>query len=115
MTNWGGAERNAYVRRSAFDLAAAEYRAAIALRPGNAKAHANLAFALLRLGDARSAEHHGRAAVAADPDFALARFHLAAALERLGKLDEAKVSYQEALRLDPNFAEARRAIERLGG
>jgi tetratricopeptide (TPR) repeat protein len=77
-------------------------------------ASANLAAALLALGQTREARERAEEAVQEAPDSAEARFTLGSVLERLGERDEALGQYRQVLALDPRHSRAREALRRLG-
>jgi serine/threonine-protein kinase len=101
------------------DEAVRFFSAAVALRPGAARAHSNLSAALnqkARLlaatsrspGPARDAlaqaEAEARQAIRLAPDYAQAHNNLGLALRGQGRLAEAVEAYQAALRLAPRYA-----------
>jgi tetratricopeptide (TPR) repeat protein len=77
------------------------YRAALALRPGNAGVSLNLGLALQAKGDAGGAVAAFRRAIDLEPRYAAAHFNLGNALRDKGLLDEAILEYRRALDLDP--------------
>ena len=80
------------------------WRDAVAKRPGNARAHNNLANALSRAGDPAAALGHYDQAVRLQPTFVTARTNLGNALLAAGRLPEAIAQYDEARRLNPRVA-----------
>lgn len=72
-------------------------RQAIAVRPGVAAIHGNLAEALRASGDLAGSIEHGRKALELDPGFHPARGNLALALTEAGRLDEAVAELEHAL------------------
>lgn len=92
------------VRR--FSRAAAAYRQAISLSPGDPGLHNNLGVAMLELGRAKDAEAALRRALELQPDYAQALSNLGNALKRLGKIQQALEVYEVAVRLDPQFHDA---------
>lgn len=72
-------------------------RQAIAVRPGIAAFHANLAEALRASGELAGAIEHGRQALELEPGFHPARGNLALALTEAGRLEEAVVEFERAL------------------
>lgn len=84
---------------------AALIRRALAIDPAQATAHANLARALLDLGQYAPALASCNRAVGLSPDLAAAWFSRADALRRLERYAEAVTSYDKALALQPDDAE----------
>jgi len=82
-----------------------EYQRAIAADPRHAKAHDNLALALVELGRLDEAAAQFRTSLEIAPR---AEIHsdLGFTLARLGKADEARAEYRKALALDPSCASA---------
>jgi tetratricopeptide (TPR) repeat protein len=88
------------------DEAIGYYRAAVALRPGNASAHYNLGLALKDKGDVAGAIAEYQKASALDPKDAMAHNNLGLALKKKGDLAGAIAEYQKASALDPKNAGA---------
>lgn len=86
--------------------AAALLRAAVALQPGLAEAHANLALALESCGDDPAALAHHQRALALAPAQDTAWCNYGAFLERGKHYAQAEQAYREALRLAPASAAA---------
>jgi protein O-mannosyl-transferase len=87
--------------------AAAEFRAALRLRPQYPQAHNNLGMTAEARGDLDQAAAEYRAALALKPDFAEAHNNLGAALVHVpGHEAEAVAEFQAAVRLQPEFASA---------
>lgn len=86
--------------------AAALLRAAVALQPGMAEAHANLALALERGGDDDAARAHHLRALALAPARDEAWCNYGAFLERDKQYAQAEQACREALRLAPGSAAA---------
>lgn len=82
--------------------AAAAFRKALDLSPGNADAHFNLACVLARRGDEVGRAVHLLRSLEADPGQAQAYAHLGEALFRLGDPYGAREAWRRALRLDPS-------------
>jgi tetratricopeptide (TPR) repeat protein len=77
---------------------------AVALRPGAAAFHANLAEAYRSIGQLERAVGCCRTALLLHSDYPEARVNLGLALQGLGRHDEAVLAYQSALELRPNDA-----------
>lgn len=94
------------------------YRAALALDPGDAEAHRDLAVALQALGRDEEAIAAYRAALALRPDMAQAHNNLGALLQRRGDFQAAAGSHAAALAAQPDYPSARlnlgAALQRLG-
>ena len=75
--------------------------------PQSARAHENLAVALLRLGHPAEADHHFARAVALQPGYVTAHYDWGAALLDQGRVQEAIAELQTAVRLAPEHADAR--------
>ena len=86
--------------------AATALRAAVALEPGLAEAHANLALALDRVGEDDAALAHYRRALALAPEHDTAWCNFGAFLERRKQYAQAEQAYREALRIAPSSAPA---------
>jgi tetratricopeptide (TPR) repeat protein len=83
---------------------------AVALRPGAAAYHANLAEAYRALGQFGRAAGCCRTALRLRPDYPEALCNLGLALQGLGRLDEAAGQLRHALQLRPDFAAAHNAL-----
>jgi tetratricopeptide (TPR) repeat protein len=103
-----GYQRRAAEAHSKGDFARAEalLRRIIALDPGKADHHYNLANSLSRQGREEDAEASYREALALDPDHVSGRINLGIVLSRRGKLGEAKLLFESALALEPENAGA---------
>ena len=82
------------------------YRAAIALRPGYAEAHYNLAIALRAGNDLPGAIEASQAAIQARPNFPEAINNLGVLLLEDGRTDDAISVFQSAIQTDPTYADA---------
>jgi Flp pilus assembly protein TadD len=82
-----------------------EYRRALATNPGNAKAHNNLALALVELGQLDEAAKHFAASLESEPKAEIYS-DLGFTLAQLGRSAEALENYEKALELDANCASA---------
>jgi Flp pilus assembly protein TadD len=85
--------------------AIAEWKRALELDPGDARAHTNLGVALFRAGKPDEAIDHYQQALAANPDYAEAHNDLGIVLARTGRFEEALVHYRRALEIGPESAE----------
>ena len=88
------------------DTAIASYRAALAIRPGFAKAWNSLGIAYLRCGRLRDAGDSFRSAAASDPEFAEPRFNLGIVYENLKRPHDAAEQYEQAVALDAGYTKA---------
>ena len=103
------------------------YRSAVALWrdtvrkvPGSARAHNNLAYALLQVGQAGEALPHAQRSLQLYPDGIGATFNLACSLQMLGRLTEALPAFEQAVQREPDnvtfrfkYAEALASANRL--
>ena len=80
---------------------------------GYARAHNNLAAALLRQDRYDEAIYHFRETVRLDPYHASAHFNLAVLLEGRERFEEARSHYAAVLRLQPGDGEARARLQRV--
>ncbi len=91
------------LEKPAADAKAVEFaRAAVALRPGSARAHTNLGSALHRRGRLEESEAACREGIRLQPTFRDAHLNLGVTLRDLGRLDEAIAAAREAIRLEPS-------------
>ena len=86
--------------RKQFAAAAAEWRKALELQPGEASAHYNLGLSLFQSGRAVEAIEHYERALQLSPEYPEAHNNLGSALSSLGRLDEAILHFQKAVDLD---------------
>jgi protein O-GlcNAc transferase len=84
----------------------AAYRMAIALQPGIAEVHVNLASALKELGQLEEAIASYRSAIALRPNLAEAHYNLGVVLQQRGRRDEAMDAYRRARAFKPSLLEA---------
>jgi TPR repeat protein len=89
------------------DAAVDECRAAIALNPGDAKAHAQLGVLLMARQDWKSAAVSLQDAVRLDPELTQAHYNLGSVHYALGNVMAAMQSYREAIAMQPHFPDAR--------
>lgn len=85
--------------------AVAEYQRALTLNPKQAKAHNNLALAMVELDDFEGAARHFQASLDIEPAAEIYS-DLGFAKARLGRSEEALADYRKALALDPDCASA---------
>lgn len=95
-----------FARNADFASAVSIWTDTVAKRPGNARAHHNLALAELDRGRPAEAERHLRAALSLAPQSPESLYNLGLVLSRLGRTDEAVARYRESLVLDPAQAAA---------
>lgn len=88
------------------DAALEQYRAAVRLSPGLARAHLGIGVIAGSRGRDADAIEALTAAVGADPAFVEARFSLANALRRAGRVEEALPHYEAVRRADPTVSQA---------
>jgi tetratricopeptide (TPR) repeat protein/tRNA A-37 threonylcarbamoyl transferase component Bud32 len=93
-------------RRKRWDEAVGYYRAAIALRPRESAAYADLGSTLYYKGDLDGAIIECRKAIAINPKDSRAFNNLGVALHDQGDLKGAMAAYQKAITLDPKNVEA---------
>ena len=88
------------------DAAIAEWKRALQLDPGDARANYNLGRALLQKGGLDEARTHFQNAVEANPEFGEAQNNLGVVLAQQGKLDEAIIHLQNAVEVNPEHGDA---------
>lgn len=88
-----------------FDESVAEWKLALGISPGDAKAHNNLGRALAGKGDFDEAIVHWEKALEIDPRFLEAHNNLGVALVGKGRLNEAIGHLRLVLESNPNYAE----------
>ncbi len=96
-TAWNLAEKGQ------FDAAIAEWNKALAISPGDAKAHNNLGRALAGKGDYEQAIRHWQKALEISPDYWEAHNNLGVALLSQGKANEAIGHFRKILDANPAF------------
>ena len=89
-----------------WEAAVAGWRNVLEIEPENAKAHNNLAAALLQRGALDEAIAHFRKATQIKPGFDRAHFNLGIAFWQKGEVDEAIAHWRETVAINPDFAEA---------
>jgi tetratricopeptide (TPR) repeat protein len=97
----------AYHVKSKYDLAIADCKASIAIRPTYSYAYNNLGTAYLGTKDYASALAALDKAVELKPTFVFSRLNRARAFAALGRLEEAKRDYQYVLTIEPGNGEAK--------
>lgn len=95
-----------FARNADFASAISIWTDTVAKRPGNARAHHNLALAELARGRPAEAERHLQAALRLAPQSPESLYNLGVVLTRLGRMEEAVARYRESLALDPAQAAA---------
>jgi tetratricopeptide (TPR) repeat protein len=101
-----------YVHKENFELAAEEYRKAIALE-GDFSAWNNLGNSLLRLGKPQEAEKSYRESIRLNPGRADAFYNMGIALEEQGRRAEAIEAVRKALTLLPDSVDIKRYLDAL--
>jgi protein O-mannosyl-transferase len=99
-----------YLNAGKLDEAVANFRAAIEIRPDNAKAHASLATALMGKGNPNEAFLQWQKSLQLQPGNVNARDNLGVALAREGRIHEAMAQWQQSLRYEPNDGSAQNKI-----
>jgi tetratricopeptide (TPR) repeat protein len=94
------------MKRQQFEAAAAEWKKALELHPGEAAAHNNLGLCLLNSGRTREAIEQYERALQLSPEYPEAHDNLGSALGSLGRMDEALAHFRKAVELDPTRAGA---------
>jgi len=89
------------------DEAAAQFNAALAIRPSYAEALSNLGMLRAQEGDLAAASAHLSAALAVDGDFVEALGNLGTVRARQGRLDEAIALFERARALAPDSGDVR--------
>ena len=95
----------AYASKGQWDIAMAEYQAALRLKPYFVDAHNNVGTAFQAKGQLDMAIAEYQTALRLNPNFVEAYYNLGSAYAAKGQLDMAMAEYQTALRLKPDFAE----------
>jgi Flp pilus assembly protein TadD len=88
------------------DAAIAEWKEALKLDPGDAKAHNNLGIALIRKQRFAEAVTELQRAVEINPEYGEAHNNLGVALRQQGGIDEAIAHFQKAIELNAGYAHA---------
>ena len=104
---------NVYAQRTKYDLAFADYSAALVLDPSNPLIPYNRGNAYFDTRQYERAIADFSRAIVLDGSFALAYFNRGLAQEELGDTAAATENYRRALALDPTAAKAQRRLERL--
>jgi tetratricopeptide (TPR) repeat protein len=87
-----------------YDMAAGEYRLALAVDADNGLLHALLGLCLVETEQYTQATEEAQQAIRLEPDLDFGHFVLARALAGRNRLGEAEVGAREAIRLDPDDA-----------
>ena len=93
-------------RQGNAEEAIARYQQALAIRPGYAEVHNNLAKVFFDQGKLGESTAHCLAALETRPQYAEAHNNLASILLQQGKIDEALAHSRQALEIAPHYAEA---------
>jgi tetratricopeptide (TPR) repeat protein len=93
------------INQSRFEMAEKELRSAAAQDPDDFRAHALLAYCLLRLGRHAEARSEADIAISKEPGAPYPHYMLALILVETGRRAEAKLAVREAIRLDPSDAD----------
>ncbi len=96
-----------------YDAAIDSYRAALAIRPGFAKAHNSLGIACLRSGRLTDAASSFQRAIDNDARFAEPRFNLGIVHENGRRPRQAAEQYEQAVALQPGYAKAWSALAKV--
>ncbi|WP_315715206.1 MULTISPECIES: caspase family protein [unclassified Bradyrhizobium] len=96
----------AYHVKGLYELAVADCRASISLRPNYSYSYNNLSSAFLGLKNFGEAANAARKAIELKPRFFWSHLNLARSLAGLGELDRARAEYQIALAIEPSSSEA---------
>lgn len=93
------------MQRADFKGAVDAYAKAVEIKPGQAKYHANLGFALYNAEERERALEHLEISVALDPAIYKAHTLIGSIHSGFGRLREAKAAHQKAIAIAPNIAE----------
>jgi tetratricopeptide (TPR) repeat protein len=88
-------------RKSDYEAAIAKWNEALAISPGDAKAHGNLGVLLTTVGRTDEAMQHYRKAIEYEPDYPDGYTNVGIALARAGSLDDAMPYLEKAAQLSP--------------
>jgi tetratricopeptide (TPR) repeat protein len=83
-----------------------QFRQALAIEPGDALVHSEVALSLAAAGDDEAARRAFETALALEPQAAVIHSNYGNHLFRRGELEPALARYREAVRLDPDFSAA---------
>ncbi|MBN2193358.1 MAG: tetratricopeptide repeat protein [Polyangiaceae bacterium] len=95
------------MKHRAYEAAAQEWSRALALNPGEWRAHNSLGVALVEAGRVDEAIVHYREALRLNPQYAEAYNNLGEAFSGRGVVQEAVAQFEEAVELDPGYTVAR--------
>lgn len=93
-------------KQQRYDEAIAQYRAALKIKPNDAKTYSCLGDALLHLGQIDGAIEQYDKSLRINHDSAETHCHLGVALARQKRLPEAVAEYEAALKIDQNYVDA---------
>lgn len=95
-------------------LAAEQYRAALAVRPGYLDIRTKLAAALMETGELDQAREELKGVLEGDPDFTGARLRMGIVLHRMGDADAAAEAWRSCAEADPRDFRPRAYLASLG-
>jgi len=98
---------SAYLSKSDFTSAQAQFEEAIKLNQSDAEAHLNLANVLLTVKSYEDALKNVEEGLRRNPNSAFGQFLLGSISERMRKLPEAEHALRQALKLDPGMSRVR--------
>jgi predicted O-linked N-acetylglucosamine transferase (SPINDLY family) len=97
---------DSYLSKGEFELAAHNFKQAIAINPAFAEAYNNLGNALRELGNFHDAELAFQQAISIKPDLVYAYFNLASMQMEHNRLDDAAFNFSKSFEIKPDFFEA---------
>jgi len=108
-----GAIAENHLKAAQYADAASEYKALLAIAPGNIAAMTNRGFALYHIKDYDEAEKVYREIIRRAPTNAFAFNNLGAVLEAKNQRAAALENYRKAVQIKPDYTEAKSNIDRL--